>query len=408
MIEAKEFTVGQRIRYYRQRRGLSQAALAGQVGRSEVWLGKVERGEIPVDRLSMLLDLGRVLHVRDLSDLVGPAVTLDPGGGSPGHPSVPAIRRALSSLPSLLSAGYQTAPPEPAEVATRVAEAWRTYETEKKRYEPVGEALPGLLAEAHAAVRNAPAGQELVAVRALIDLYHLHQMWLRRVGEHDWSRIAADRALALADETGDPALIAAAVWNVCCILTTSGDVADSLDLARSAIERCRPVEESPAEHVSAYGALHLAGVIAAVRSDNAPAAWDLLREADRVADRLGEDRNDWHAVFGPTNVKMHAVHLAAEEGDATEALRLADDVSLNESLPLERRTRYMIEVMNSNRMTRDDYGTLFMLQKIKQQSPEEIKFFPLAREATTDLLKRERPAYRHELREVAEHMGVLA
>lgn len=405
MIQAKEFTVGDRIRYYRQRRGLSQAALAGQVGRSEAWLGKVERNEIPCDRLSVLLDIGRVLHVRDIADLVGPAVTMAPGVAA-GHPAMPAIRRALTTMPSMLSATHETATPD--DVAASVSDAWRTYETETTRYGPVGEALPGLLAAAHAAVRTAPAGQEQIAVRALIDLYHLHQMWLRRVGEHEWSRIAADRALALADQNGDPALIAAAVWNVCCILTTSGDVSDSLDLARSAIDRCRPDEDSPAEHVSAYGALHLAAVIAAVRSDNAPAAWDLLREADRIADRLGEDRNDWHTVFGPTNVAMHAVHLAAEEGDAAEALRLADDVTLTDTLPLERRTRYMVEVMNSNRMVKDDYGTLFMLQKIKTQSPEEIGLFPMAREAVTDLLKRERPAFRHELREIAAHVGVLA
>lgn len=36
--------IGDRIAAYRKRRGLSQAALAGLVGRSESWLSQVERG----------------------------------------------------------------------------------------------------------------------------------------------------------------------------------------------------------------------------------------------------------------------------------------------------------------------------------------------------------------------------
>lgn len=55
--------IGQRIAAYRRRRGLSQAALAGLVGRSESWLSQVERGIRSVDRLSVLLDMARVLHV---------------------------------------------------------------------------------------------------------------------------------------------------------------------------------------------------------------------------------------------------------------------------------------------------------------------------------------------------------
>ena len=62
--------LGERIAAYRRRRGLSQAALAGLVGRSESWLSQVERGVRSVDRLSVLLDMARVLHV-DVESLSG-------------------------------------------------------------------------------------------------------------------------------------------------------------------------------------------------------------------------------------------------------------------------------------------------------------------------------------------------
>ncbi|MGP4112838.1 helix-turn-helix domain-containing protein [Streptomyces sp. 4N509B] len=407
MIDYPELSIGERIRYFRNRAGKSQAALGGLVGRSEDWVSKVERGVISVDRLSLLLEIGRVLGVSDLSDLTGPSLTMTLASG-PEHPAVPAIRLALSTPPSLLGGRLPGEPVSAGELDQHVRDAWSVYETQTERYGPVGERLPRLLAEAYLTLRKSTGPDEMSAVRSLVSLLHLHQVFLRRVGERKLSLIAADRAMQIADETEDPALIAASAWNVCGILTSSGDVRESLDLARSTIDHCRPGDDATPDHLSAFGALHLAAVIAAVRSTNAPAAWDLLREAGTVADRLGRDRNDWHTSFGPCNVRMHGVHLAAEEGDAHEALRLADDVEVNPELPLERRTRYLVEVMHSHRLTGDDFGTIYMLRRILEESPEEIAYFTLVREAVVALLKRERPQYRRDLRQIAEHIGVLA
>src|SRR6186713_847531 len=55
--------VGERIAAWRRRRGLSQVAVAGLVGRSESWLSQVERGVRGVDSLAVLRDLARVLRV---------------------------------------------------------------------------------------------------------------------------------------------------------------------------------------------------------------------------------------------------------------------------------------------------------------------------------------------------------
>ncbi|WP_432092206.1 helix-turn-helix domain-containing protein [Streptomyces sp. bgisy100] len=407
-------TTGERIQYYRGRArsgvGLSQSALAGLVGRSEDWMSKVERNVIQIDSLSMLIRIARELGLDNVADLVGPAIDLSLVGG-PEHPSVPRIRGALNMPPSLLGVGLPGDALTAQQLSERVAEAWGVYETQTERYAPVGAALPGLLAEAYATLRQVRGEEEIAATHALVSLLHLHQVFLRRVGERKLSLRAADRAMQIADETGDPALIAAAAWNVCGILTSSGEVADSLELAWQTIAHCRPDREATPQHLSAYGALHLIGVIAAVRDSKAPTAWELLTKARTVAERLGADRNDFHTSFGPTNVSMHGVHLAAEEGDAQEALRLADDVEVPEPggvLPLERTTRYLVEVMHAHRLTGDDFGTLFMLRQIKEASPEEIRYFPLVREAVQGLLKRSRPQMRREVHAIAEHVGVLA
>ncbi|OUD02583.1 helix-turn-helix domain-containing protein [Streptomyces swartbergensis] len=401
-------TTGERIKFYRTKAGKTQAAVAGLVGRSEDWLSKVERNVHGIDSLSMLIAIARELGLSNVSDLVGPSVDLSLVGGAE-HPSVPNIRRALNTPPSLLGVGLPGEALTGAQLGERVVEAWGVYETETERYGPVGEMLPGLLAEAYATLRQATGEDELEGTRALVSLLHLHQVFLRRVGERKLSLRAADRAMQIADETGDPALIAAAAWNVCGILTSSGEVADSLELARSTIAHCRPGDDASPEHLSAYGALHLAAVIAAVRDSKAPTAWDLLREADRIAGRLGRDANHFHTSFGPTNVQMHGVHLAAEEGDVAEALHLADSVSIPEGvLPLERTTRYLVEVMHANRVNGDQYATLHMLRQIMEASPEEIKYFPLVREAVQSLMKRPRPHMHAELHQIAEHVGVLA
>jgi transcriptional regulator with XRE-family HTH domain len=60
---------GQRIARARRRRGLSQATLAGLVGRSESWLSQVERGLCQVDSHSVLMSLAEVLRV-DVAELL--------------------------------------------------------------------------------------------------------------------------------------------------------------------------------------------------------------------------------------------------------------------------------------------------------------------------------------------------
>ncbi|MGW7090069.1 helix-turn-helix domain-containing protein [Streptomyces sp. NPDC054871] len=398
------FSIGKRIKWLRERRGMSQKGLGEQINRTENWVYKIEHDRMPVDRISVLQLLCRALRC-SMEDLTGGYVSGISTGGAE-HEHVPAIRQALSLPSSLLPLRVEGVTAE--DFQESVTDAWKVYETqEEERYRDVGERLPNLLRQGHAALRDAHSENETTILRHLISLYGLHQIWLRRVGEPTLARVAADRGLALADNAGDPALLAAAAWNLSCVLTSAGDVADSLELARQTIAQCKPADDAPAEHWSAYGALHLQGAVAAVRATS-PVAWDLYRGAKEAVKKVGGDRNHWHTCFGPTNVAMHEVHLMAEEGDVSEALRVADSVEVNPELPLERRTRYLIEVMNLNRVQRDDYATVHILSRLKKESPEEIVFSPLVREAVAELLKREKPLWRDDLRKVAKHVGFTA
>jgi transcriptional regulator with XRE-family HTH domain len=71
--------IGERVRIYRRRRGLSQPALVCAVGRSESWLSQVERGVRSIDKFSTILELARVPRV-DVADLTGQPLSLAPNG----------------------------------------------------------------------------------------------------------------------------------------------------------------------------------------------------------------------------------------------------------------------------------------------------------------------------------------
>lgn len=73
--------LGQRIARARHRRGLSQAVLAGLVGRSESWLSQVERGKRTVDSHTVLTRLAEVLRV-DIAELAKSA-SQDEGSSRP-------------------------------------------------------------------------------------------------------------------------------------------------------------------------------------------------------------------------------------------------------------------------------------------------------------------------------------
>src|SRR5829696_6022036 len=84
-------SVGERIAFYRRRRGLTQAVLAGLVGRSEDWLSKVERGDRQIRRLDVLTEVAQALRVT-LGDLLGQPVLVE---DDERNDDVPAVRDAL-------------------------------------------------------------------------------------------------------------------------------------------------------------------------------------------------------------------------------------------------------------------------------------------------------------------------
>src|SRR5207302_1666429 len=107
---AMRTTIGERVRTYRLRRGLTQARLAHLVGRSERWLIDVERGGVD-PRLSDALALARELRVA-VDDRARPCPR---GRGPRGRAAGPlALRRLEPGGFARAARGAPRAPREPA------------------------------------------------------------------------------------------------------------------------------------------------------------------------------------------------------------------------------------------------------------------------------------------------------
>ncbi|WP_327590930.1 helix-turn-helix domain-containing protein [Nonomuraea sp. NBC_00507] len=119
--------MGQRIKMYRMRRGMSQEVLAGLVGKSVSWLKQVEAGRLQSQpKLSILLMLAEALHVRDLSELTGQQTMPVRMFAGPGHPALADVRAAINATPLLIPQGTV----QPLNVLrARLDAAWHTRHT---------------------------------------------------------------------------------------------------------------------------------------------------------------------------------------------------------------------------------------------------------------------------------------
>jgi transcriptional regulator with XRE-family HTH domain len=396
-------SVGKRVAAYRRRRGLSQAALAGLVGRSESWLSQVERGVRSVDRMSVLLDLSRILHV-DVQALTGAPWQLAPNGGSRAE-GIDAIRSVLTQYTNVI-------PSEPAAAAvsglrTAAAEMHSAYQG--ARYSSVTRDLPGLLEAADAALVSASFDDRESAL-SYVEVYVVASKLLTKLGVGDLGAVTADRAAMTAGRTDSPVAQGMAIYQVVTALLRSDQVDQAEQLAMRMAQQLRPMVRSddPAL-VSVTGALWLiAAVIAARRTDR----WEAERrldEAEALGGMLGHDANYAWTAFGPTNVAIHRVSVASELGDPAGALDAAAQVDLDR-LPeglASRRSQVNLDLAWAQAQRRRDAEATLNLLAAEKVAPEAVAQNVMAREIMREMLARAKRGQGNALQALATRAGVL-
>ncbi|TDC63482.1 XRE family transcriptional regulator [Micromonospora sp. KC207] len=397
-------TIGERVAWYRYRRGLSQEVLAGLIGRTADWLGKVENNRIELDRLSVIKSLAEVLDV-SLGDLLGEPSLLDWTSDS-GTATVPALRAALMNYRALSPFGGGTGaePPSIAELKKEVGALWDAYQDSRFGY--VTGRLPHLLDRAQAAADHHDDDRD--QARRLLGLtYQLAATQLTKLGESDLAWIAADRGLAAVRPAGDPLITGSLFRSVGHALHATGRYAEAVRLTEDAAGFLEPhLKNATPALLSVYGTLFLSGSMAAARANDAATARTFLAAADQTAGQLGADANHLWTAFGPTNVAIHRVATAAELGDLQVAIDLGPRLDTT-GLPMERRVRHALEVARAySSWNRIDDAQAALLDA-EQMAPEQVRHHFLSRQLALTWIRRQRGKPSAELVGLAQRLKVL-
>ncbi|WP_267595806.1 helix-turn-helix domain-containing protein [Carbonactinospora thermoautotrophica] len=399
-------TIGERVAWYRRRRGMSQEVLAGLVGRTTDWLSKVENNKIDLDRLSVIKALADALDVT-IGDLLGEPSLMDWTADARGR-TVPALREALMDyrqLTPLLRAIQADERPDLDDLHRQVGDVWTAYQ--RSRYAYATRDLPALLAQAQTAAQEHDGDERLRAHALLALTYQGAAMVLTKIGETDLAWIAADRGLNAAQTSGDPLVIGSLFRSVTHCLLSNGRFAAAKQLTEDAAAYLQPgLSSASPEYLSIYGMLFLAGSVAAARSEDRATTRAFLAEADEAARRLGVDANHLWTAFGPTNVAIHRVTAAMELGDVQIALDQGPKIDAS-ALPIERRVRHALELARAYSARNRVDKALSTLLDAEQLAPEQVRYHFISRQLVTSWVRQQRGKPSYQLAELARRLRVI-
>ena len=401
-------SIGERIAICRRRRGLSQAAVAWRLGRSVQWLSNIERGVRSADRYSILVPIADVLGV-SVAELTGAGRAARTVADTE-HEAAWLVRLVLAECGF---AGTLVGPdgeaPEPADIdrlCRRVHDAWAL--VHEARYSEAGKLMPELVRECERATRTDSPGRP-VACRLLAELYQAIAAMMAKLGEADAAWVAADRSTFAAAQAGDLVLAAAGSFRLGHALLSAGKLqqaARAADVAIAAIESA--VATGDADALGLWGSLNLVRAIAAARQGDGPAARSAIANAQDAAGRLGPDYRDrrFDTEFGARNVAIHAVAVAVELGDPTEAVTRSRDVD-TAGLSPERQARLLVVLARAHAQRRKTAAAVRSLEAAERLAPELVRSHWLARETVRELLRRERGHAKPGRLDLAGRMGLL-
>ncbi|KAB8192534.1 helix-turn-helix domain-containing protein [Nonomuraea phyllanthi] len=391
--------IGERIRYWREKKHRKQAAVAGLCGITEEYLSQIERG-LKIPSLPVLQALAAELGV-PVSALLG----------EKRNELLAENAYVADSVVTALM-GYGPAgsaqPVTLAELRERVESVWRIWQTSPKRFTEAASVLPALIVDTENAIRAHRLSSDSAArrdvLRTAADLYFMLRSYCRRAGRVELSLMVADRALRAAEDADDPIRLSAAQWNLGHVLLADGEYEGAKQVALRGIEGLRALPRD-ADTIAMAGALELVAVVADARRKR----WGQARErlssnATPRAQQVGEGNTMW-TVFGPTNVELHAVSIEMEAGEAAEALRVADQIDTSHLPSIERRFTFLLEVARCYDLRREDPAVLVHLLDLEQMAPEDLARNPLARNMVTRLRRRVRATYRRQVDALAERLS---
>jgi transcriptional regulator with XRE-family HTH domain len=373
--------LGRKIAAERHRRGLSQPELAQMIGRSVAWVSQVERGVRKVDRMSVLETLADALSI-PLAELAAEAPVVAAVTGEP--PGAGDLRLVLSGAYALRAMLGTRRAPAISTLRARARKAWEL--THAGRYAELAGLLRGLVPDLETGARSVPGDQRAEVLELMAATYQACSAALAKLGEPDAAWIAADRAMAAAEQAGNPMLVAAGAFRLVFVSIAARRYGQAEETARTAAGALqRLAGDGDPQAMSLWGALTLQRAVIASRVNDPDAAYDHLERASQIAGQLGEGRNDYDTEFGPANVALYEIAVAVELGDAGRALRTAATVDTT-GLSAERRARMLIDVARAHAQRRQVDEAVAALREAEEITPEQVRGHEQVRQLVADLL----------------------
>jgi transcriptional regulator with XRE-family HTH domain len=380
MLPGDAVALGRRVAFYRTRRGLSQKELGDRIKRSVSWVSQVERGVRRIDRMTVLESLAEALEV-PLTELAPEANVVAAATQRP--PAATSLSLALCSSDALQAVLSSAGAVDIDQLSEDVTRAWDY--AHESRYEDLSELLRRVIPELEYAVRKTTGADQQRARVAKAKTYYAAGGVLSKLGEISAAWVAVDRAITAAEEAGEPLLMAEGAFRLAIVFQN----ARRFDLAKRTAETAVNALSGLAsagelEAVALRGALWLQLAVASARTNDGDRAYEYLDLAKQAADALGADRNDYDTEFGPTNVLLHEVNVAAELGDAGRALRVAARADAARLSP-ERQARLLIDVARAHAQRRQHGEMVATLTRASEIAPEQVRTHRVVRELLEDV-----------------------
>lgn len=384
--------IGGRVRIWRRRRKLSQAAVAGLAGISQGYLSQIESGLRTPDSRSLLVSLAQALDVA-VADLLGQSSDPTDPVRVRASEAVADIRVALVAL----DVG-DIAPPTrgPDEMAAAVEYAMKL--RQESDYLTLAPLLPGLLHDA-----SAYPGTD-----ALTRIAYEASVTLRNLGYRDLSWPAAKIAVAAAREFGDPAWQGAADFVYTLSLPMEAAAASKRVGERSLVDLQRTASDPRARQM--LGQVHLSAALASAVSRDVRTSEAHLQEAEREAATLGDpDGTGFNlSYFGPTNIRLWRMTLLSELGEYDRALEIARDLRVDDIPIANRRQNYHMTLGRALAHSgRADKLALVSLAQAERAAPASFRLNPLTRDIVSAMITRaKRKAVAEDLAAMAARLGI--
>ncbi|MFC9897332.1 helix-turn-helix domain-containing protein [Nocardia sp. NPDC127579] len=403
-VQFDSLSIGERLQIRRRRRGLSRRVLAGLVGRSEEWLRLVESGRSQLDSIEVVTRLAHVLQVDNPAELIDWPVP-ESRRLTPEQPILHALHEAVIDHPALNVRGI--ASPAENRSITDLAEDLERCRTQwtgaYDRYANLASALPPVLRKCRSArwrLQDQRSGELLVGA------YHLARVLLAGTGSHSMASTVADRAIGTAAQLHSPELIAISAWHVSQSLLDLSILDASQAYALAAATRLERTGRGDEDSFRLCSALRLVAARAAAFERASSDADRLIAEARAAAAELGDDVDIAMIPFGPIEVSLTEMEIAAQHNATDEVLRIADRLEIPEQHAPARRVRYYIYQANAYAARRDDASVVLALSRAAEISPEDLRYDATAHRCIQQVLRRGNVIARREIHRLAALAGL--